>query len=298
MAGKGVPIGLRNVVYAKLVDDPETGLATYEAPKSIPGAISANINPNASNDTLFADDGPYETATTIGQISLELNVADLTLDQQADLLGHTLSGGVLVRKGADTPPWIAVGFKSLKSNGSYRYTWLAKGKFNLSEQNNQTRGDSINFNTPTISGSFVKRECDDEWERHIDEDQVDFMPIMATNWFNDPYGGSADTTAPTVTVVPANNATAVAVGSTVVWTFSEALSLSTVNSANFMVVNDATGANVAGALTINAARTVVTFTPTANLAAATAFRAVATTGVKDLAGNALAAPSVTKFTTA
>lgn len=195
--GKGVVIGLSNLVYCKLLTDPPfgTGQATYAAPKRIPGVISATINPNASTETLFADDGPFETATTLGKISLELNVADLPLEVQADLFGHTMtSDGILIRKSTDVPPWVAIGFKSLKSNGKYRYTWLVKGKFTLSEQNNETKGDSVNFQTPKAVGSFVKRECDDEWERHIDEDSQSFTQEIADNWFNGPY---APDTAPT-----------------------------------------------------------------------------------------------------
>lgn len=293
-----VPIGLKDLYYALLVSDPITGSATYSAPVKVSGVISAKINPNASTETLFADDGPYEASSTLGKIEVELNVADLTLDMQAEVLGHTLTGGVLIRKGSDIPPWLAIGFRSLKSNGKYRFTWLSKGRFAAFEQNNETKGESVSFNTPTITGSFVKRDCDDEWERHIDEDHANYMASMGTNWFNNPYGGTADTVAPTVTVVPAANATAVAVTATVVWTFSEALALLTVNTGNFLVVKDTDGTNVAGALTLNAARTVVTFTPTANLTAATAHRAIVTTGVTDLAGNKIATTSVTKFTTA
>jgi phi13 family phage major tail protein len=187
--GKGVQIGLSNVVVAELLTDEIGSPATYEAPVRIPGAMTANVNPNTSTETLFADDGPYETATTIGGITLSLNVADLDLATQAKLFGHTMTAeGVLIRKSGDTPPWVAVGFKSLKSNGKYRYTWLAKGKFGLPEQNNETKGDSVSFQTPTTEGSFVKRETDDEWERHIDEDTAAFTPEQATNWFLNPYG--------------------------------------------------------------------------------------------------------------
>lgn len=297
--GKGVTIGLRDLYYAKLVSDPDSGVASYEAPKRVPGVMSAKVNPNASSDTLFADDGPYETASVTGKISLELNVADLDLDTQADLLGHVVSGGVLVRKSSDIPPWVAVGFRSIKSNGKYRFTWLAKGKFGIPEQSNETKKDSVNFQTPTIAGSFVRRDCDEEWERHIDEDHIDYMPTMGTQWFNSPYGGAADTIPPTIqSVAPAANATTVPVGSSVVWTFSEALALSTVSGSNFMLVKDTDGSAVNGSLSINASRTVVTFTPAANLTAATAYRAIVTVGVKDLAGNQLATTSVTKFTTA
>lgn len=296
---KGVTIGLKNLVYAKLVDDPETGVATYEAPVGVRGIISANVNPNSSSATLFADDGPYETASTIGEISVELNVADLDLDTQAALLGHSITGGVLKRKSSDIPPWIAIGFKSLKTNGSYRYTWLAKGKFAVPEQANQSKTDSVEFQTPTITGSFVKRDCDDEWERHIDEDHVDYISSMGTNWFSNPYGGAADTTEPSLSsVVPAASATGVALNAVVTWTFNEALALSTLTTDNFAIVEDSDGSNVTGTLSVNAARTIVTFTPSTNLSSATEYQAIVTTGVKNLAGLKLAAPVVTRFTTA
>lgn len=301
MAKGGVQIGLSNLVYALLLTDPDPGAgqATYGPVKRVSGAIGANVNPNSSNETLFADDGPYETASTVGQITLELNVADIPLPVQAELYGHTYQNGVLIRKSTDVPPFVAVGYKSLKSNGKYRYTWLAKGKFSAPEQGNETKGDSVNFQTPTTSGSFLKRDCDDEWERHIDEDDVDFVPSMATTWFNGPYGtgSGADTTPPAVqSVVPANNATGVAVNTTVVWTFSEPLKLSTVTLNNFQVLEG--GSIVAGDLTTNSARDVVTFTPTSALSASTDYTCVVGTGVQDLAGNNIVSTHITAFETA
>ena len=84
--------------------------------------------------------------------------------------------------------------------------------------------------------------------------------------------------------------------SAVNWTFNEAIQYSTVIASNFMVAADVAGTLVSGSLSVNAGRTVVTFTPTVNLTAATAYRAIVTSGVKDLAGNSLAT-SITKFTT-
>lgn len=296
--GKGVPIGLRNVVYALLVDDPAAGagVASYAAPVLLGGAIHAKINPNSSLDTLFAEDGPFETAATIGQIQLDLNVADLDLDEQGALLGHTVVGGVLKRLSTDVPPWLALGFKSLKSNGSYRFTWLAKGKFSQPQQDNMTKADKISFQTSTANGSFVARDSDGEWERHIDQDHVDYMPTMGTNWFNNPFGGNADVTPPTVVVSPADAAAAVALAATISWTFSEAMALSSLNTDNFAVFADVSEAPVAGVLSVNAGRTVVTFTPTALLTSGVVYRTLVSDGVKDLAGNKLAAKKVTKFT--
>lgn len=179
-------IGLRDLHYALLLTDPVPGPATYKEPVRIIGAITANINPNSSSATLFADDGPSDTASTMGEISLELNVADIPLEVQAVLLGHTYEDGILKKKGSDTPPWVAIGFRTLKSNGTYRYMWLNKGKFALPEEDYQTKGDSVEFKTPTISGSFVKRDSDDEWERTSDEDTTEFKPEYITSWFTGP----------------------------------------------------------------------------------------------------------------
>lgn len=178
-------IGLRDVYYAKLKTDPVGGTATYDPPVRIVGAISANVNPNSSSASLFADDGPQDTAATLGEISLELNMSDLPLATQAELLGHTIEGGVLKKKGGDVPPWVAIGFRTLKSNGSYRYYWLNKGKFATPEEDLKTKGDSIEFQTPTITGSFVKRDSDDEWQRQADSDDTESATAI-TNWFKGP----------------------------------------------------------------------------------------------------------------
>jgi len=180
---KGVVIGLKDLHYALLTEDDDTGV-TYSTPVKIAGAIQANINPNASNDTLFADDGPMETASSLGQIELELIAADFPLEVQAALLGHTISGGVLKRNANDVPPWVAIGFKSLKSNGKYRFVWLVKGKFTQPEMTHETKGDKVNFQTPTLKGNFTKRDNDGVWIIQTDEDATGYTASIGDSWFN------------------------------------------------------------------------------------------------------------------
>jgi phi13 family phage major tail protein len=184
MSLDGVRVGLNDLYYALLTSDASDG-AVYGTPVQITGAITANINSNSSNATLFADDGPMEAASQLGLIELELNVADLTLSQQAVLLGHgSVSAGELSKKSTDTPPWLAIGFKSKKSNGNYRYVWLNKGKFRELELTHETQNDSVNFQTPTIMGQFVKRDYDDEWMKMADEDESTYVDVGDT-WFTD-----------------------------------------------------------------------------------------------------------------
>lgn len=293
----GVLIGLKDLYYALLEKDDSTGVA-YGTPVKIAGAIQANINPNPSVETLFADDGPMETAATMGQIELELVATDIPLDVQAVLLGHTMSGAILKRKASSSPPWVAIGFRALKSNGKYRYTWLLKGKFSEPEQSHETRGDSVNFQTPTLTGNFVKRDFDDEWMHQTDEDLPDYVPSIGQGWFTVVGGGISDTTPPTVqSSNPIDGATGVATSITPSVTFSEALAASSVNSDTVFLL-DTNDNYVSGAVSLSSDRKIVTFTPASGLAAATAYRLILTTGIRDLAGNKLASPYVLNFTTA
>jgi phi13 family phage major tail protein len=180
----GIQIGLSNLVYAKLTTDPASGLAVYEAPIAIPGVMSANMNPNPKTATAFGDNGPMEVASTLGEISLEISAGNIPLSVQAELLGHTYSTGIIVRKAADVAPWVAVGFKTLKSNGHYRYVWLTKGRFQEPEQKSETKGDSVNFQPTNISAAFVKRDCDDIWQLQTDEDDTGYVAAKGAAWFN------------------------------------------------------------------------------------------------------------------
>lgn len=188
---KGVAIGLTNLVYCKqLTDDPVTKTATYETAVRILGAITANFSPNASNDTLFADDGPFETASTLGAMTLELNVADLPAEARAELLGAKIDNetGVLVQTVDDVPPYVAVGMEVKKSNGAKRLIWYYKGRFSAPDDNNQTKADSINWNTPTITGNFLKRDCDGRWRASLDTDATGTdVAATAAAWFTKPY---------------------------------------------------------------------------------------------------------------
>jgi hypothetical protein len=102
------------------------------------------------------------------------------------------------------------------------------------------------------------------------------------------------TGSPTVSSTsPANGAIGIALNSTITATFSEPMDASTVTTSTFTLNNVVTG-------TVWYSGTTATFTPVAPssyLAYSTSYTATITTGVKDMAGNAMAAPYTWTFTT-
>lgn len=189
-------IGCDNLVYAPMTtEDTADEAPVYGEVVKAPGVMHVNINPNGSQETLFADDGPMETASTLGKIDVEIQKNELTTQNKADLLGHQIdSNGAIVYGDSDVPPWVAVGFRTLKSNGKYRYVWLYKGKFSEPEDQNETKGDSINFQSDTISGQFtrlskpftINGKSVRPWKYELDQDNEDAKAEAISSWFNAP----------------------------------------------------------------------------------------------------------------
>ncbi len=108
-------------------------------------------------------------------------------------------------------------------------------------------------------------------------------------------GTAPDTTAPTVTLTdPAHNATGVAINKRIAATFSEVMDPLTIHTSSFTLTGPG-GAPVLG--TVVYTGLVATFTPNANLAGNTTYRATITTAARDLAGNPLATNFQWSFTT-
>lgn len=189
-------IGCDHLVYVPMTtEDSVEAAPVYGTVTSAPGVMSLNINPNGSQETLFADDGPMETASTLGRIEVEIQKNELTTQNKADLLGHQIdANGALVYGDSDIAPWVAIGFRTLKSNGNYRYVWLYKGKFTEPEDNNETKGDSINFQSDTISGQFTKLnyiytingKTVRPWKYELDQDFEDANASTISSWFTAP----------------------------------------------------------------------------------------------------------------
>jgi YVTN family beta-propeller protein len=108
-----------------------------------------------------------------------------------------------------------------------------------------------------------------------------------------------DTTPPTVTAsTPASGATGVPTSTGITATFSEAMTAASLSGSTFELRNGAT--LVAASVAYNATTRVATLTPSAALANSTTYTAIVrggASGVKDAAGNALAADSSWSFTT-
>lgn len=164
-------IGLRNMFYAKQLTDvgangTVAGSATYDTPKRIGNAVSADINPTTNTATLYGDDMAVASDITLNEITVTIETTDIPLEDQAILLGHTYDSvtSSLTAKGSDTAPDVALLFESQKHDGGIRCVKLLKGKFAPSQETINTKGDQLDYQVPQITGTFVARQSDGAWK--------------------------------------------------------------------------------------------------------------------------------------
>jgi len=291
--------GLDKFYYAKLTDgtDTATAAASYEVPTAIEGAVSVSYNPNGAIETFYADNGPFEVEETIGDQDFEVSVADVSQEILADLLGQTITGGVVEELSTDRSPYVAFGFRAERSGGGYSYMWLYKGKFAKAGTDIETRGNTINFQPLKLTAKFVARTYDSKYRAHTRTDATDYSTATGTAWFSSVYGTSLDSTPPTFSSSsPSAGATAVVVTAAITINFSENILPSTAIAANFAIAQ--TTASVTVPVTsVSLSSAQVTLAHSA-FTAATTYAVIIGRGVKDLAGNAMSAAHTFSFTTA
>ncbi|MBS1850170.1 MAG: DUF4082 domain-containing protein [Acidobacteria bacterium] len=100
-----------------------------------------------------------------------------------------------------------------------------------------------------------------------------------------------------IATTPATGSTGVSIGTSVSAQFNEPIDATTLNTSTF-VITDASNNVEPGTVSFVSSSSTVTFKPTGSLVPTTTYTATLTTGVKDIFGNALAAPVSWTFTTA
>ena len=150
-------IGLDKLFYSKITEN-ENGEETYATPVPLAKAMTAELSIELAEATLYADDGASEIVKEFQSGTLTLGIDDIGTAVAEDLTGAKIdSNKVLISAGEDGGCPVAVGFRAKKPNGKYRYFWLYRVKFGIPATNLTTKGESIEFSTPSIEGTVTRR---------------------------------------------------------------------------------------------------------------------------------------------
>lgn len=185
-------IGVDMLFYAKVISDNAEG-TVYGTPVRLEGVNNIGYNPNTQSASYDADDGTYVSYSADGEVQTTLEVANLDPTIYADIMGLKMEGGIIKEGASDNAPEIAIGFRSQKSDGSYRFIWITKGKCQKQQENYTTKGGSgITFQPTSIVHIAENRASDGVKRIQLDSNSdgvaltVAQLSDVNRGWFSTP----------------------------------------------------------------------------------------------------------------
>ena len=162
---KSYNIGLSMPIIAKYNFNAETRVITYSDAFRCGEAMTTTITPNYVTGALYGDNKKVDEASEFVDATLAIGSTIMPSSAPSILFGHDVNGttGVETSGANDVSNYVGYGVTVKNSDGSYDALVLYKAKFTEGAENFQTKGSSMNYVTPQLSGSAVTRDTDDKW---------------------------------------------------------------------------------------------------------------------------------------
>jgi len=151
-------IGLSYIRYSNLTEA-DDGTATFNGSKTLGKAVSCSSSITNNSAQLFADDTLAESDTSFQGGTLTLGTDDERDEVFAPLLGHEIDEeGEVISNVNDIAPWVGVGrvvMKIVENVRYYKAIVLLKVKFSEPSDDENTKGESVEFATSSIEGTIA-----------------------------------------------------------------------------------------------------------------------------------------------
>ena len=267
--------GLKNLYFAIMTEDTRDTIS-YETPFYAPGVISIEVNPNVNSATLYTDNKASIFYSTIGSVEVTIGKDSLPDDLLKKLLGRDSVGAINYITNKYSAPYVAMMYEQTYDNDTSSFVKLYKGKFSEPSQSNETKGDSVNFQTGEIVGTFL---ATDYLKAFGDNNRSIIMSCVDED--SEGYANEGDTwfdyvieEAPTFTVTSNINDgdTGVSTSTSIILNSTNRFNSNySLDEDNLYVVKDGESVKVAGTYSISVDKLTITFTPSSALDAASAY---------------------------
>lgn len=185
-------IGVRDLHIAKLLEDPTSGVATWDAPKRVPALVNVSVSDTVEQSKFFSDDVCEQSFSKTSSKEVTIELGYLTNELEAMITGKVYENGVLVQGSNDAPAEVALLFRAPKSKGGFRYMALYKGTLARTESEFATQQESVESSTVKLTGTFIPLTCNGKMAATADTDTKISDPekavafeTMIADWFDE-----------------------------------------------------------------------------------------------------------------
>lgn len=142
--------GVEGLVYAEVTEDSTTAYTTGTV-KELVGVSEIGKATDTSSETHYYDNAPAIVINSTGADTISIDASAIPFDTLADITGQTYDAatGTLI-EGAIEPKYIALGYKTKKTNGDEVYVWRLKGRFQVPDSTHHTEDDGTDANGQSL----------------------------------------------------------------------------------------------------------------------------------------------------
>lgn len=187
-------IGMRHPVAATFSSHTPGNEPTYTGGKVIGHAIAGNLTINRASNPLYGDDVEIENDNGITGMALELGLDDLLEDDRVMLLGTTKkttgSGQTAVDEyldGDGAAPYVGIGYIRVRRKAgvtSFQAIWMYKVQFSENAENSATKGENIEWQTPSITGRAAALKIDSSNQSYFRKRRIFTNESDAISWLH------------------------------------------------------------------------------------------------------------------
>lgn len=176
-------IGLRNPIIGK-----RTAANTYSDALALGKAVSMEITPNFAEASLYADDGQAEYVKEFSNADVTLGTSTIPAKLFNVMFGHTVgdTDSTITYNKDDQNGYVGLGVIApsiVDDARGFDALFLPKVKFADPADSFETKGESVTFKTPSISGK-ASADDDGNW-KYV---KTFASEAEAVKWINTKFG--------------------------------------------------------------------------------------------------------------
>lgn len=173
-------ISVQNLYYSVLTADTDSAL-TYGAMKKIPGLVKLSIDASSQDASFYGDSQKLEQISILSDIKVQIEASQLSLEQIAELLGHTYDEvkGTVIASQHDVAPYIGIAFERTRADGTKRFTKLYKMRFSIPKDDASTSSNQVSFQDQTLEATALPLTKNGNWKMYLEETDTNASDIAS-----------------------------------------------------------------------------------------------------------------------
>ena len=183
-------VGLMYSLFAPIEQEIDGQPVKYKADAAVEVGqmIGADITFNRDSNSLYANDAEAESDNSITGGTLTINVDDIEEDAEVVILGtkmKTEEDLKIYQEIGSPSPYGGFGYvrvRRKKGVTSYQALWIHKTQLGIATESAATKGQSISWQTPSLTGPIMAVRNDPDMENHFRDKVVFKTAAEAIAW--------------------------------------------------------------------------------------------------------------------